>query len=473
MDREPLSPLSEEFASAKLGDVRLTRRLMLIAEAAAANPSGSLPERAGSDVALEGVYRLFGNKKVTPERVLDAHVGCTVERAKRFPYVLAIHDTTEFSFGGDDGRDGLGWLNYEKRQGFLSHISICVAPDGEPLGTLRLFAWTRLGQPKGKRSQQESQYDPDRESLRWYESCAQVDELLDGKTAAIHVMDREGDCYELLSQLLESGLRFTVRVCYDRRLSPGRTGDTDKLFDVLSAAPLFFERQVPLSTRGIKGRAGKLKAFPARKQRLARLEVRAQRMEIFAGNGAPHHCPKSLELNFVEVREACPPEGEEPVIWRLVTTEPIDSEHDVAAVVDTYLRRWIIEEFFKAVKTGCNYEKRQLESSRALLIDLSIECAVAWRLLQLRWLAHTVPDAPASNVLQDTEILVLVAYLRKKKRPFPDDPTTKDALYAVAGLGGHLRNNGPPGWLVLRRGFEKLQDLVEGWLMATEITQKL
>lgn len=66
-------------------------------------------------------------------------------------------------------------------------------------------------------------------------------------------------------------------------------------------------------------------------------------------------------------------DGEEPVMWRLVTTESVETELAVAAVVDTYLCRWIIEEFFKALKAGCRYQEKQLESAQTLLIELFIE----------------------------------------------------------------------------------------------------
>jgi hypothetical protein len=54
-----------------------------------------------------------------------------------------------------------------------------------------------------------------------------------------------------------------------------------------------------------------------------------------------------------------------------VTTEPIATEQQVAAVVDAYRQRWLIEEFFKALKTGCQYQQLQLESLRG-----AAHCAV-------------------------------------------------------------------------------------------------
>jgi hypothetical protein len=38
----------------------------------------------------------------------------------------------------------------------------------------------------------------------------------------------------------------------------------------------------------------------------------------------------------------------------------------------------------------------------------------------------------------------------------------------VAGLGGHIKNNGDPGWIVLGRGFEKLLIVELGYIAATE-----
>lgn len=42
-------------------------------------------------------------------------------------------------------------------------------------------------------------------------------------------------------------------------------------------------------------------------------------------------------------------------------------------------------------------------------------------------------------------------------------PTIREAMLAVAGLGGHLPSNGDPGWLVLGRGMHDLLLLELGW----------
>ena len=45
----------------------------------------------------------------------------------------------------------------------------------------------------------------------------------------------------------------------------------------------------------------------------------------------------------------------------------------------------------------------------------------------------------------------------------PAAPTARDVLWAVAALGGHLKANGEPGWLVIGRGFQTLLTFVEAF----------
>ena len=64
MDSRIVTPVSEEFIGAELGDKRLTRRLLGMADSAEQAPGASLPQRAGSSAELEATYRFFANKRV-------------------------------------------------------------------------------------------------------------------------------------------------------------------------------------------------------------------------------------------------------------------------------------------------------------------------------------------------------------------------------------------------------------------------
>ena len=473
---QDLPPLGDEFVDADLGNAARAKRLVRLANAMAARPEGSLPAQVpGKGGDLEGAYRFLENPEVEPQAVLEAHISKTVARVSERAKVLVAHDTTEFAFSGEKRRRHLGYLNDAHRQGFYAHYSIALTPAGEPLGTLNVYSCTRPTPPQparddGKRRRRDDPYNPDRESLRWGESVLACAERVTGGTELVHLMDREGDCLELFALMLEYNQRFVVRLAHDRRLSPGREAEESKLFGRLSTAPLFFEREVVLAQRGPARNLKEEKKFPARKRRRARLAVRAETLQICPSNGASANIPTSLCLNFVDVEEVDPPQGCEPVRWRIVTTEPIDTPENVAAVVDAYCCRWVIEEFFKTIKTGCRYEERQLETAEALHIDLAIESAIAWRILLMRWLSRAKPDAPATRVFTQEELMALRALSQTIRQPLPDNPTVRVAVAALASIGGHIQNNRDPGILVLRRGLAQLSTAVRvlAWVGKTE-----
>ena len=180
-------------------------------------------------------------------------------------------------------------------------------------------------------------------------------------------------------------------------------------------------------------------------------------------HGLPKSLPAELTLNVVHVEEVDVPAGETPVSWVLLTNEAATTKEEIERVVDIYRARWVIEDFFMALKTGCAFETRQLESAQTLLNLLAILIPIAWRLLLLRNLARDEPDAPATEVLPPRQLAVLQAALTKK---MPASPTARDVFLAIAALGGHIKNNGNPGWRVLARGYERLLTLEDGWIIA-------
>jgi hypothetical protein len=174
----------------------------------------------------------------------------------------------------------------------------------------------------------------------------------------------------------------------------------------------------------------------------------------------------SLTINVVHVKETNPPEGCHPVEWILATTEPIDSTEAILHIVDIYRNRWLIEEFFCAIKTGCSFPDRQLESLTTLKVALAFTLPIAWGLLRLRVLAKIAPEADACLILTMEQLTVLRAKTSKK---LPEHPTVEQAMLAVAQLGGFIAHNKVVGWRVLARGYMDLLYLVEGYRLALEM----
>jgi IS4 transposase len=461
--RPRVPSLSEELSEADLGDTRLDRRLALLGERLADHPGESFP-KALDDAELEAAYRFFGNNRVTPEAILAPHFRQSARRAAALPHVLVVHDTTDFEFGGQTKREGLGHLIRPAAQGFFGHFSLAFTADGSrtPLGLLALETVFRL-----KRRIGHKKWTPDKslgESARWVRGVLAVEEQLQGRVRAIHVTDREGDKYSLLEALTKDNRQFVIRSFQDRRLA----GDEQAhLRAAACAAKVTLRRDVPLSPRPkIKGPKGN--RHPARRHRIARLSFAATTVELRRTAAAHHASLPSMRVNVVHVFERKPPQGEPAVEWFLLTNLPVDTDEAIAFVVDCYRARWAIEEYFKALKTGCLYEKRQHESAHSLLNALAILAPVAWRLLLLRHLARSKKPLPASHALTAPQLEVLRAVAKK---PLPRRPNARDAMLAVAALGGHIKSNGDPGWLVLGRGLHDLLLLELGW-RARETAEK-
>jgi hypothetical protein len=467
----------KEFLGAPLGHGSRNKRLEAIVARCSAAPSKSVPDiLADDDAELEGFYRFVNNPKVVYSDVMEPHILQTCERIARVDEVIVAHDTTELEFSGEVHREGLGFLR-GKDQGYLLHTSLAIAGDGtlRPLGIVAAAPWVRTGPKRSKkngkkRSGGDYANDPDRESLRWGEQIQEVNLRVGDPRRVIHVFDREADIYTLLCQMTQAEVRFVGRSARDRVVGAElAVGATDRLSAVLTCAPTLAEREVPLSRRRESKVPGLRKTFPPREARAAKLAVRALPVVLHRPNYLHDPWPPTLVVNVVHVTEIDPPEGMEPVEWTLFTQEPIDTAEQVLRVVDWYRARWLVEEFFRALKVGCAVEKRQNETYEALLNVLAIFVPIAWKLLVLRSLARTEPEAPATTVLTETQIEVLRSVAR---RPLEPCPTVTAALNAVAGLGGHIKNNGNPGWQIIGRGLERLLTLEIGWVAALQAQRR-
>lgn len=460
-----LRPVSAEFGSAEFGDERLTKRLGFTADRLGANASQSLPKALGCQAGREGAYRFLSNESVSADAILKPHIEQTHRRISEEREVLVIHDTTDFEFRAVGNREGLGWLKYNKKesQGFFGHFSLAVSLSRIPLGVLRLETLFRHGKPKGRRTPATLRKDGSKESLRWGRGVSECSSQLAGQADIIHVMDREGDSYALFAHMIAAANRFVVRLSHDRNLVADELPVTQKLFTVMADALPMLQREVTLTARrGSKCKRTR-KVYPARKARTAQLSISATAVTIQRAGHTDTALPAFIKINVVRIWEPNPPEGEHPVEWKLITSEPIDDIAQIEKIVDIYRARWVIEEYFKALKTGCAYEKRQLESKSTLLNALAIFVPIAWRLLLLRSLGSEGNQWPANAALTPTQIQVLRTV---SKRKLPAELTAHDAMMAIADIGGHIKSNGSPGWIVLARGFNDLLLLETGWLAA-------
>ncbi len=86
----------------------------------------------------------------------------------------------------------------------------------------------------------------------------------------------------------------------------------------------------------------------------------------------------------------------------------------------------------------------------------------------MRVVSRSLKPAPYETVVDDIELLALRKMV--PKRMLGRKPTAIDVTLAIARLGGHLKHNGPPGWLTLGRGAEKLDTACRAWKAALKLT---
>jgi hypothetical protein len=470
-----------EFDELVLPDKRLAERVRGFVTAAWRSPGQSFPKMLEDASQLEGAYRLLNNPRVTFTALQAAHSERTAKRARSQTEVLVIHDTTHVEAAYADPLE-VGFLP-TGRPGYQAHVSLAVAVEAgrvpRPLGVLSAIAYSQRRAPTKKRKNRRNQQSgwatarsKDKAFLRWERGIESSADALQGCESVIHVADREADSYALFCKVMVLGHGCVFRIRCDRRArldDDEVEQDWSSLSEIAANMQGSFELPVPLSKRGDKGAPRQLRTHPPRAERQAVLQYSATRVELRKPHYAPAATlPETITLTLVRAWEPHPPAGEKSIEWMLLTSEPCETSAEIKHVVELYRARWIIEDFFKALKTGCSLEDRQLESRHALLNALALFLPIAVHLLWLRTCARDLPDAPATEAFTPLQLEVLG---HRSHRKLPPNPTVLQAMWALAGIGGHIANNGWPGWQVLGRAFVTLLEAVETWKIAVRATR--
>ena len=434
---EQLSPTAwarAQFGGANLGDKRRSARLVQLASSLAAKPSGTLPPAMPGHSELQAAYRFLRNPRVNPDAVLEPHRGAVGRAMAAAGDYLLIEDTTSLDFSLHFETDGLGRIGDDGGRGFFVHTTLAVkySPAPEVLGVYAQKVWARgdnfrcKGRPKNERLARP------RESQRW----AQKLPTPAPQTRVCFVADREADIYECLRRCVDNGIDFVIRACQSRAL----IDDERLLFEAAAQAKALGRIQLSLRAR------------PGKPARRAELTLRATRCTL-----RPPYRPQGRDEPLaVTVLEAREDNGE--LLWLLLTSREIANEQQAAAMLEIYRCRWLVEEYHKALKTGCRMEASQLASGQALRVLLSVLSAVAARLLGMKLVARSRPDEePPQDVLGPYGLKVLG--LKSKVERW----TWRRLIVEIARLGGFLarKGDGDPGWMNIWRGFNDLKGRIE------------
>lgn len=452
---EPQAWAAQQFGSCALGDQRRTQRLVKLATQAAARPDGSTPDQTETWADCKAAYRLFDQADVTFAAIIEPH--CRQTRAEGEPgsVKLILNDTTQIQIPVRRTVRGLGPTGNGRGQGFFLHSGLMVdAPSGriEGLAGQRTF-YRPAKRPRGLRAKDTHRRSGQSESRIWGELIEAI-----GSPPAdvhwIHVCDRGADDFEVFCRALRQNCGFVIRAGRLNRGIHTPEGQSVPLRDYLDRLPAQGVREIQV---------GATKKAPAR---TARVELRFGPLRMPRPRALTpwlrQHAPaEPLPLWVVELREVAPPRGVAAVRWVLYTPAEVASAAQAETVIGHYEQRPTIEDYHKALKTGCRVEHRQYQTAERLERVTGLLSVLAVRLLQLKTAARQTPDRPAREIAPARWI----AMLQRVRRQPPDcEITIHQFVRALAGLGGHLgrKRDGEPGWITLWRGFEKLHLLLRG-----------
>ena len=441
--------VTQETASAALGDARLNRRLQRIVRALSAQPAVSIPQASGSWAATKGTYRFWDHAAVSATGILASHLTQTVARCRSQARVLAVQDTSVFNFSEHAATEGLGPSSNGQGQGLLVHTALAVSVTGVPLGVLHQASWTRSPRRPGPRR---SRTTASKESQRWLTALQAAQTALPPQVSVVTVADREADLYDLFALPRRPGSDLLIRASQDRRVDAAER----LLWAAIRAVPVAGVREIQVPRQD------------EQPPRTAQLSVRWCSLALLPPHKRHGH-PQTVQVVLAE--EIVPPGTPNRLQWLLLTTVPVTSWAEAVQVLEWYALRWRVERFHFVLKSGCRIERLQLAHVDRLTRALATYSIVAWRLLWLTYQARQQPEQACTLVLTSDE-WQLLHQARLPNQPLPSQPPSlHQAVLWIAQLGGFLarRHDGDPGAMTLWRGLRRLDDLAAGYQLARSL----
>ena len=442
---------------AKLGDRRRVRRAVKVFDQLCRHPGGTFPDKLAAPPDLKALYRLMRRPEVTHQALIEALRTYALKNiAACEGTVLLLHDATELDYTSRKSlAKDLGQIGTGGGRGYICHQVLAVAAKTKSvLGLAEQILHCRAEVPKNE-TLTERRCRASRESRLWMRGT----QHLPSQQRLVDIADQGADTFEFLHHEYHSGRTFVIRGFKNRKVQGSHDGRGPVLYlaDYVHDLP-----ELGRFTMDVQAQAG----------RTARKDAEF----VVAGGPVLVHTPHArcgeygkepLPLYVVLVRETQPPKNEEPITWLLLTNEPVQRFSDAWRVTSWYECRWIVEEYHKGQKTGVGVEQLQFTAVERLQPAIALLSAVALTLLDLRD-ASRRKDAqtrPAISLVSRDYVAVLSAWRYGSVRL---TISIHDFYYALARLGGHQnrKHDKPPGWLVLWRGWTKLQAMLDGYLVA-------
>ena len=454
---------SKEFDGISLCDKRLEKRFYSLSSALSKKPLSPINKAVDDWKACKAAYRFFDNSNITPEKILKPHIENTIRRCQHYPFVLAIQDSSSFNYTNHRSKKDLGYIgkgdpDSKDSTGFYIHPTLAVSPQGLPLGLLSNYFWKRTGENK--------EFCDEKESSRWVNSVEEIQERCQNNIRYISVADRECDFNDYFLSFLDNGNHFLIRSKSNRKIKESFS----KLHPYIKAGPIKSEFQLEIVNKRGKGNRQVKKHFKGRFRdknghfkRVVNLKLQFERVHLLLHSGHRNREDIDFPVSVVRVSEDLKDKANEsvPIEWILLTSLNIDSVDVAELMIDFYNKRWVIESYFKTLKSGCKVEDCRLSTYKRITAFISLCTVIAWRIAWMSIINRTKGDAPSNTVLSKLEWESLYMAIHKTKKLPEKVPAIRESILWIAQLGGFLnrKGDGNPGMVTIWRGWQRLTDI--------------
>lgn len=341
-----------------------------------------------------------------------------------------------------------------RSRGMHSHTVLLFAPEQQHVvGLIEQSRWTRDVQSYGKNKKHASRPYEEKESFKWESASKAVAQRLEqDMSRVISVCDREADIIEYLTYKTSHNQRFVVRSMQSRCIEEG----TDKLYQYSQSLASAGEKVVDVRQKG------------GRKARQAVCDIRFAPVTVKI---PANKTGESVPLYYVCCQEK---NHEQGLCWHILTSEQVSSREEALRVLEYYEKRWLIEEFHKAWKSGgIQVEDLRMQSKENLEKIVVMLAFITARLQQLRYLGlnKAVAEKQSCEMILSTTAWKLLWAKVNKSKPPKRVPSVYWAYISLGKLAGWYdsKRNGRVGWERLWQGWFILQTILEGYDLAQSL----
>ena len=453
-----------------MGDVRLECRGKELWNKLSQTPCSSIRRLSSNYATQKAYYRFLNNEKVR-ETNLVTEATRRMAQMSSGRHLLCVQDTCEVNLVNHKGRlranSGLGRSDKsDSAYCFKFHPGLVLdAASMSPLGFSHIKVFHR---PEEKPDRKERKYKrqpiEEKESYKWIEVAQRSKEVLREAASVTFIEDREGDIYEQFALIPERQFHLLVRSRTTRNLTNGNS-----LYQEVETAPVAGTYTIELPTDKRKNQY----------KRKAEIELRFTTCSLQCpSNLRNKDYPSSIEVSCISVKEIGG-KATNPINWKLITTHKIETYQQALTIIEWYSARWYIEQLFRLLKKqGFGIEETEIESGWAIRKLVIMQATALLKILQMN-IAYNHPEGgqPIEELFDQEQIQVLHLMNKKlqgnteKQQNLNDPKTAKWAAWVVGRLGGWkgYDSQGPPGVIVLKRGLDRLNYIIEGLHLAKDV----